>query len=390
MLPLPMVRQNTTKMKPLPHQIPFQKGYADKRLLAHEGGTGKTVCACLWLKDGRDADALVVCPKRVVRKWRLALSQWGTRATVLSMEEFKLEPLKKWSARVIDEADEFAAPLFVKGQSDRGIKLYELVKAYPDTPTLLLTATPVRSNPWNLHSILCFIGIYIEWKKWRSSFFVLERRPYLRFAAWFPKANWRPRMRKMVEKYADIVLLRECVGYLPPITEHTLQVPPSPFKGATALTPSGCFVEEHKHEQEKKVKAILDIAKQYRKVLVVAHYTEQVEALGKALGRDRETFTVWGKVRDQEKLLEAAQASDECFLVVQASLGAGFDADTFSCIIFASMSYKARDFVQMKYRIRRIYNLHPVEYNYLMGGRCDKQVYKTVMLGKDFIPSEWK
>jgi hypothetical protein len=122
---------------------------------------------------------------------------------------------------------------------------------------------------------------------------------------------------------------------------------------------------------------------------VVAHYVEQVESLNKELGKDRMTFMVHGGVKGQEKILKDANEVDECFLIVQASLGAGFDADTFSCVVFASMSYRARDFVQMKYRVRRIHNLHPVEYNYLIGGRCDKQVYRTIQLGKDFIPSEW-
>jgi superfamily II DNA/RNA helicase len=125
-------------------------------------------------------------------------------------------------------------------------------------------------------------------------------------------------------------------------------------------------------------------------VLVVAHYVEQVESLAKALAKDRQVFMVHGGVKNQESLLKEANDSDECYLVIQASLGAGFDADSFSCVIFASMSYRARDFVQMKYRVRRIHNLHPVEYYYLIGGRCDKGVYKTIMLGRDFIPSEWQ
>ena len=97
-----------------------------------------------------------------------------------------------------------------------------------------------------------------------------------------------------------------------------------------------------------------------------------------------------GSVKDQETILKQANECDECFLIVQASLGAGFDADSFSCVVFASMSYKARDWVQMKFRVRRIHNLHPVQYYYLIGGECDEAVYDTIMLGKDFLPSEWQ
>jgi len=45
--------------------------------------------------------------------------------------------------------------------------------------------------------------------------------------------------------------------------------------------------------------------------------------------------------------------------------------------------------VQMKFRVRRIHNLHPVIYYYLLGGDCDEAVLSNVEKGKDFIPSEY-
>jgi superfamily II DNA or RNA helicase len=370
------------------HQKKFAHGYKDKAFLVHEGGTGKTICACVWLADGRDADALVICSKRIIEKWRDSLKEWKTKATVVSKEQFKKIPVKKWSAIVVDEADEFASPLFVKGRSQLATCLYTLIKKY-DVPVLLATATPVRSHPWNLHTLLCYLGIYIDKRKWQDRFFSLERRPFLARMAWFPKPTWRKEMRPLLEKYADIVLLRDCIDNVPSITEKTLQTPCSPFE-QYEIEPARAFVAEHRHEQEEKLKTILDISREYRKVLVVAHYVEQLETLGKQLQKHRKTFVVHGGIKNQEAVLKDANETDECFLIIQASLGVGFDADSFSCVIFASMSYKVRDFVQMKYRVRRIHNLHPVEYNYLIGGRCDKGVYETIQLGRDFVPSEWK
>ena len=376
--------------KLLKHQQDFLDRSPDKCLLIWEGGVGKTVAAAVWLHDGRDEDALVVCPKRIVKKWQDTLKEWDTKATVLSKDDFKKQPIKHWSALVIDEADEFASPLFLKGRSQLSAQMYELIRAY-DMPTLLLTATPIRSTPWNLHTLLCFYGTYIDWKKWREEFFTLESRPFVQWKAWFPKSDWRTRIRPHLEKYADIVLLKDCVSDLPPIQESVMELPLRKWTALKDLdvTPTARFVAEHKYEQELKLSEILAIGKEYRKVLVVAYYVEQIEALNKQLSKDRETFMVHGSVRNQEELLEQAQRSDECYLIVQASLGAGFDADTFSCIVFVSMSYKVRDFVQMKYRVRRIHNLHPVQYYYLLGGRCDKQVYEKIQEGRDFVPSEW-
>ena len=375
-------------MNLLPHQVKFAQGYPDKGFLVHEGGTGKTVCAAVWLHDGRDTDALVICPKRVVKKWEDTLTVWGTKATVVSKETFKKMDIKKWSALVVDEADEFASPLFLKGRSQLSEHLYELVQAH-DMPTLLLTATPIRSTPWNLHTLLCFYGHYIDWQQWRDTFFTLESRPFIKWKAWFVKDDWRIEIRPILEKYADIVLLRDCVEDVPPLTETQIATPNKEPFVSTAITAQTRFIERHKHEQGNKLSTILSIGQEYRKVLVVAYYVEQVEELAEQLGKNRKTFMVHGGVKDQETILKEANEIDECFLVIQASLGAGFDANTFSCIIFTSMSYKVRDFVQMKYRVRRIHDLHPVTYYYLMGGKCDKQVYETIQEGRDFVPSEW-
>ena len=89
-----------------------KKIHPDKALIVHEGGTGKTIVACEWLKRGRDSNALVICPKRVVKKWEHELDDWGAKATVVSKENFKKMTIADYSAIVVDEADEFASPLF--------------------------------------------------------------------------------------------------------------------------------------------------------------------------------------------------------------------------------------------------------------------------------------
>lgn len=382
------------EMQLFKHQEKYASGYKDKELVVHEGGTGKTICACVWLKDNRDSNALVVCPKRVVKKWEAELIKWGAKARVVSKENFKKEKPTKWTGLVIDEADEFASPLFTKQRSGFSTALYNQVRAFGDVPILLLTATPIRSNPWNLHTLLCFKGHYIDYKKWRDHFFSLERRPYLPRPAWLPKPNWRTEVRKVLEKYSDIVLLKDCVGYLPPkVEEVVLNKPKGQFVLDPAWTePAKIFVEKHKWEQNNKIKDILEISKEYRKVIVVAYYVPEVERIGKELSKHRETFVVHGQTKNQEEILQHANSDDvdECFLVVQGSLGVGWDGDSFPQVIYTSMSYKVRDYVQMGYRIRRIHNLHPVKFTFLIGGKADKAVYDTIQLGKDFVPSLWK
>lgn len=383
------------KLKPLVHQQKFidqVKLGKYKNLLVWECGTGKTIAACLWLKDQQKdgiKNALVVCPKRVVEKWGSELKKWGTNATVLSKEEFKKRETWKyvWTHIVIDECDWFASPLFAKGRSKLTEGMYNLIKLNKPK-TLLLSATPIRSNPWNLHTLLTLSGNYIDWKKWRDYFFELKKLPYLPRPAYIPVKNWRTKIRPILEKYSDIVLMRDCVGELPEITETVVQVESSPFIN-TEWEGIKAFFEEHRHEQKNKAEHILEIGREFRKVLVVAYYKDQIDHLQQVLSKDRETFVLQGGVTNQEDIIRQAQESDECFFIVQASVGEGFDADSFSCVVFASQSYAVRDFVQMKARVRRIHNLHPVVYYYLHAGDCDRAVFENIQMGREFIPSEW-
>ena len=84
-----------------------------------------------------------------------------------------------------------------------------------------------------------------------------------------------------------------------------------------------------------------------------------------------------------------AEESDECYLILQSSIGVGFEIPSFSCMVFASQHYSMVNYVQMKGRIRRINNIKPVIYYHLLGGRCDDMIYKSFQDGKDFVPSEY-
>lgn len=372
-----------------PHQQRFINKNPKTALLVWETGTGKTLAACEWLRMRPDRMALVVCPKAIVGKWKADLA--GIRATVVTRDEVKKLPLHLFTALVIDEAHDFASPIG-KGRSERTTVIYEHLRTHPNTHVLLLTATPIRSTPWNIHTLAAFLGIWWEPKKFQNEFFYLTDL-YGRFH-YEPKKGWQTMIRKRVEEIADIVLMRDCVD-VPQQHEHVREVTWTPRMendiGKKYLTAVSEWHERHRRENGKEKFAELEkIIDGYRKVIVVCHYREQMESYIKKIGDSRLVYQLHGDTKDQGAVIAQAKSADDCIFFVQAQMGAGFDAAEFSVVVFASMSFRYVDHVQMRGRVKRINNLHENLFIYLLGGKCDRAVYSAIMKGKDFDVHEIK
>jgi hypothetical protein len=242
----------------------------------------------------------------------------------------------------------------------------------------------VRQDPWSLHTILCYAGYYIDWKDWRREFFSLKKMPFLRFPAWMPNNGWKTQINKYLKQYTEIVSLRDIVDYLPPPTYEIIKI-----KGEKYVYPEDEIVtwtDEHKHEQKGKAEKIIELG--YKKLMVVAHYTSQIDELAEALGKEKPVFILDGRTKDASKTKQEAQEAEECYFIVQASMGFGFDGYMFGAIVFASMSHSCVHHTQMTGRLRHLKHLQPVTYLYLIGGRWDQKIYNCIQEGRDFNPHE--
>lgn len=339
--------------------------------------TGKTLPASIW--GSKREPCIVVCPKQLKKSWQ----KEAPYAVVMTKEEFKKSPPLTASSLIIDEAHTFASPLFTRGRSQLSTAMYEFVKANPDMDVLLLTATPIRNDPSSLHTLLCFIGVFIPWKVWRSEFYELRYMPYLPRPAYFPVSDWRQKIKKYLEKYADIVSLQDVVDYLPPVTIEVVDV-----KSAKSKVPFEKWTDEHLHEQSEKAKFIKGLG--YRKIIIVVHYTAQIDELEKALKNERPVFVLDGRSKDPAKVIKEAQESEECYFIVQAKMGVGFDGWMFGAMVFASMDHSVVNHTQMFGRLRHLKHLKPLMYYYLIGGRWDKRIYESIKAGEDFNPHKYK
>lgn len=195
-------------------------------------------------------------------------------------------------------------------------------------------------------------------------------------------------MQELINKYTHTALMADMVD-LPKETHEIIKLKAPNYEENEEWEPMAQFVADHRLEQLSKIDTIKDISRGYRKVVVVAHYREQIDDIYKKISKERDTFVLDGRTRDAQSVIKEAEASPECYLIIQASVGAGFELPSFAVMIFASQGYSVRNWVQMTGRIKRINSLKPTKFFYLIGGRCDKMIYDSIKAGKDFVPSHY-
>ena len=367
-----------------PHQKRIIEANPNRALLVHEMRTGKSLIAKHWSEHPvRNDNAIIICLKANKRGW----VELCPSATVYTKEEFKkhVASITDPTAVVVDEAHNFASPLFIaKKRSQLSESLYSLIKRYPHLHLLLLTATPLTNDPASMHTLLFYLGKHIEWREYQRRFYELVYKPFLPRAAWFPREGWRADANALLREHADIVSLADCVDFLPPVIEElfTIKTPKRSYAGDEDYH----WTKDHLEEQSLKGKEIKRIAEGHRKLIVVCHYTEQIDALKKSLEKVRPVFVLDGRTKDQAQTIKQAQEAEDCFFIVQAKIGLGWDGYMFGGMVFASIAHRVIDHTQMRGRLTSVDHPRPLVYYYLLGGRWDRLIYKSVMAGENFNP----
>lgn len=374
-------------MELMPHQKRALERNGKKELWNWSMRTGKTWPASLWSNHpDRNRNPYVLCLKKDKKAWIVA----APHATVLTKEEFK----KVWkeidnpSCVVIDESHWAHGAVFTKQSSQQARDVYNFVKKWPEMDVLLTTATPVRNDPSSLHTALCLIGHYMPWNMWRDRMYELTYLPYLPRPAWMPKKNWRELCRPYLDKYADIVTLADVVDHLPPETHEVVEVKTEMYEPEE--DESVVWTTEHQHEQSEKAKAIIELGDKARKLIIIAHYTRTINDLAKKLAKSKPVFVLNGQTKDQDQVVKDAQAADDCYLIVQASMASGFDGYMFDAMVFTAMSHKVVDYIQAIGRLHHTQHVKPAIYFYLLAKYPKKRSwdekiwYDFISQGKDF------
>lgn len=387
------VRNNAMKL--YSHQQKFVDKALNKWGVWHGCGTGKTLTG-LEIAKSRVKSCLVICPKGVKSKWEKEVEAYPTiEFFVVSKEEFRRDwkEIQAFEAVIIDEAHHFSS---IKSQLYKNILKYISVnKVEYIWP---MTATPYRSNPFNIFALAKILGYPLDFMKFRYYFF--NPQYFGNRMVWLPKKNIKKDIANLVRQIGDVVSFEECADF-PPITHkiEEFEMTKSQKEAIDALdlveaNPLTRYMRIHQicsgiGAETGKTERILELAESNAKLAVFCRYTAQISNLRDALKKEgHEVFIIDGSVSNKEEVSHWVELCDNCVVLLQMDSAEGFELPSVNVICFASMSYSYLAYEQSCGRFIRINKKNGSKlFIYLLTkgkDSIDRAVYDNIMAKQDF------
>ena len=373
------------------HQRRFLARDPDKAMLVWSMGSGKTRVACEWAK--KRGPVLIICPKGLRENWRRECEMWGLKDyQIISKEEFK-KHARELSQKVIicDEADAFFSANF-KSQLSKALHWY--IKEH--NPNLLLASgTPLRSSAWNIYTAATLLGHAWNYRDFQYRFFSQIQMGFRLVPV--PRAGTEEELRELIESISDVFRLEDEFDVPPQIDETIYTGESKAQKNAhednVEIAPIVRFTRDHQIEagiglpekDDTKLELIQQYALDVPKVAVVCRYRAQLEAYAVALRREGHTvYEMHGDVQNRSETLDRVENEKRCVLLCQSATCEGFEAPSIGLMVFASLDYSYRNYIQMKGRILRVNRLKKNIYIHLIAGEADKAVMTAIGKKQDF------
>lgn len=403
------------------HQKDLQALDPKKCLIAFGTGGGKTI-STLLLAQGK---TLVICPKilRDEKTWERNLEKLGKQLdmTVVSKEDMRKnwDSYPKYDTLILDEVHNGIAsvsPTVVyrkKIAYPKTSQMYDAVINYikKHNPSRLypLTATPTRS-PFCVYAIATLLGKTWNFYDFRSIYYVPIKMGNREI--WMPKKDnvTKERLAKTVRGLGVVGQLSDWFD-VPTQTYKTVYVSltdkqrqrlsklpleyPEPIVlcGKKHQVENGILAGDQFNLAEsfdnEKIDKILDYALEFPKMVIFSKYIAQIEAIQSALTKEGyKVLTLTGATKNREEVLQDANTSPKCIIIISAQISEGYELPDFPVMIFASMSYSVVSRIQAEGRVLRASNLKKNLYITLVArdkeDTVDEAVYECIELKKDF------
>lgn len=377
-----------------------------KRLLCWETGTGKSLAAIELVKKNRPKNVLLICPKALKEKWYRDIENHSADEympwTVMSKEEFRRdwEDIPGYETIIIDEAHYFAGHT-----SQMSKNMLKYLKVHKPEYIYLLTATPYMSTPWNIYTLARILGYTWNYYAFKIKFF-FDKRVGSRFVP-AVRPNMEFEIADLVNEIGSVVRLEDCADVPEQVFETEYfslsekQVTAVRKVSAEEINPIVKYTKHHQIENgslkddgysgdqffdSSKFERIADLALEHPKLAVVCRYNLQIDHLAEYLKETgKPIYIIRGDVKNRDEIVQRVERDPECVVLINAACSEGYELPSVGVIVFASLSFSYKDYVQMLGRFLRINKLKKNVYLHLVASDgIDEAVYQSIKRKEDF------
>lgn len=268
----------------------------------------------------------------------------------------------------------------------------------------LLTATPYLSTPWNIYALGRMIG-----RLWNYIAFQKEMFYEISMGG---RTGYKPRssapilLQKYKEQIGVTVKTEDVIADLPEqsitvrkvgMTEEQLEE----CKRDTTVDVLPRMTKLHQIENgyvpavilegkesrllpNNKIPEVLTYAEQYPHSAFICRYTKQVEMVAEALATTgKKVYTLTGQTKDRDKVIEEARKGN-CYVVIQGGVSEGYEFPEIEHVMFVSLDWSYKNYIQMMGRFLRINMPTPTEFIILVSGAIDTRVLQAINNKEDF------
>jgi SNF2 family DNA or RNA helicase len=361
------------------HQKKAIELFPQKRYLAWEVGTGKTIGALAIAKHNGFRKLLIVAPKSAHQSWINDNRYFNTDIEIATYERFrdKIYDFSKFDLVIFDEAHRLS---YTKTNWTR--KAIQLRIERKIKEVLLLSGTPIDM----FHKIYAQLKVinpqdemfqrYKSYSQFVNAYFELDE--YFK-----PRGLLRPEfgqeLKRWFEKYAYIVK-REDVVELPPLQEITVELQPVELEYELSNYELANFIKEYHASAltKEKIEYVLDFLSENPNTIVFAYFIDFVNKVKEKLGN--KAYYITGQIPADYRMQVIARQDKPVISTYAMGEGANLQRG-YKNIIFASLPLRYIDMEQAIGRVYRTGQDKKVAVYYLIQNGIDKAVLR-ILKGK--------
>jgi len=408
-------------MKLYQHQQKIIDDNPDKIGLFLGTGTGKTLTA-IRLAEKKGLDTIVICPKSLQENWQNELDKFSSsdiKFLIISKENFKkdLKELPGYETLIWDEAH-YASGL--KSQIHKSTISY--IRRWNVKNIYLLTATPYMANCWSVFALGKLLGRDWKWYKWNKTFFhqfrlgkkppkgVKDRRRMI----WKQKDGIEKSIANIVNKIGVTARLEDLFDVPDQIFLHEFfTLTKEQEKAMESVIETHPIVEFTKYHQicggslkgdgyipdqfyrSEKLSRTLDLVKENKKIAIICRYNNELKMIYDLLHKNwsynnntkcpSNIFVINGKTKDKDSIIFNAERAEESVILINAACSEGYNLPSFPIMVFYSLDFSLKNYIQMLGRIQRANHLKKNVYIHMTtSNTIDENIYQCIMNKQDF------